>query len=159
MKHHGGFWARCIVLCFLALAPVLAAAPGCGTRSANRTIADSGTPARPPAAAANPKTEEACARCNGVWGIHGLARSPSCSCRTADEGRRCRDGNDCQGQCVAADPPEREVVASGPPARGYYVGRCSQFTVVVGCRFFISRGAAASGPVDLSTPLRKLCID
>jgi hypothetical protein len=114
----------------------------------------------PPAAARPPLTEEQCRACAGEWGVHGLAQAPSCNCRTADGGKRCTDGADCQGVCVAApDDPEREVREAGPPARGFFVGRCSTVMTVFGCNRIIGRGARSRGLVALDEPPTMLCVD
>jgi hypothetical protein len=105
-----------------------------------------------------PRTERECKACNGDWRIHGLSQAPSCNCRTTDGGKRCRDGAECQGLCTAADDPEREVVERGPPARGFFVGRCSKFVTIFGCYRPIDDGASSS-PVDLSEPPQMICAD
>jgi len=107
-----------------------------------------------------PRTEEEeCRACNGIWGKHGLRQIPFCNCGTKDADKRCRDGLECEGQCVADDEPEREIVQAGPPPLGYFVGKCSAVAKVFGCRRIIQRGAAASPPHDLSKPLQKMCSD
>jgi hypothetical protein len=142
---------------------VLAVVAGC-TASASVAPAGGGTPATAAAAvttasAERPTTEEGCKACNGIWGVHGIAATPSCNCRTTDGGRRCRDGAECQGLCLAADEPEREVVEAGPPPRGHFVGRCSNTIAVFGCSRIIDRGAMARGAVPLSDPPAQLCAD
>ncbi|MGC4091105.1 MAG: hypothetical protein QM756_25165 [Polyangiaceae bacterium] len=111
------------------------------------------------AAPSKPRTEEECRTCNGEWGQHGLTQIAFCNCRTKDPGKRCRDGAECEGLCVADEVPEREVVKAGPPPLGYYVGKCSDVVKVFGCRRFIARGAASEPPHDLSEPLPKICFD
>jgi hypothetical protein len=105
-----------------------------------------------------PQAEKDCRACNGEWGIHGLAQTPSCNCRMKDAGKRCRDGTECQGLCIGADTPERQVVDKGPPARGFFVGRCSKFETVYGCYRPIEDGASAR-PVDLTEPPNMICAD
>jgi hypothetical protein len=107
-----------------------------------------------------PTTAEACRLCRGDWGIHGLLQTETCNCRTNDGGKRCTDGADCQGVCVAgADAPEREVVSPGPPARGFFVGRCSELVTVYGCIRIIDRGVRAVGPTELGEPPGAICVD
>ncbi len=127
--------------------------PGQPVASASAAAAQTPKPAAPP------QTADGCRACNGVWGIHGLAQTESCVCRTTDGGKRCRDGADCQGMCIAAEQPEREIVQTGPPPRGFFVGRCSDLVTVFGCNRIIERGAAASGPVPLGEPPGALCVD
>src|SRR5262245_4637989 len=106
------------------------------------------SPAPPPTTP--PVTAEACRACRGQWGVHGLDDKESCNCGTTDGGKRCRDGLDCQGMClVNADQPDVEVVEAGPPARGFFVGRCSAFVAVFGCHSVVQRGARGEGPVLL----------
>lgn len=110
----------------------------------------------------NPPTSEAeclSSSCNGKWARHGLAQNESCLCRTNDGGKACKDGAECQGECVLADPPATEVVDKGPPARGYFVGTCSPYTTTFGCHARLGQGVAKAGPVDLSEPPGKLCAD
>jgi hypothetical protein len=124
-------------------------------------------PVSPPAAVAAaaapggpPRTPEECRACRGDWGVHGLAPTPSCNCRTTDAGKRCTDGADCQGMCLAAaGAAGREIVEAGPPARGFFVGKCSEMVTVFGCNQLIERGARARGPVSLDEPQQMLCVD
>ena len=136
--------------------PIVQAPPVASTPTAASAAS---TPTRPPRKRPSPpQTERDCKACNGEWGIHGLSQKPSCNCRTTDGGRRCKDGSECQGLCTAADDPEREVVERGPPARGFFVGRCSKFMSIFGCYRPIDDGAGAK-PVDLTEPPQMLCAD
>lgn len=104
--------------------------------------------------------EASCRACNGEWGVHGIAEMESCNCRTCDGRKRCTDGADCQGMCIAdVDNPEYELVEAGPPARGFLVGRCSDLVTVFGCNAHVDAGARASGPVSLAEPPPELCVD
>jgi hypothetical protein len=107
----------------------------------------------------HPTTKEACRSCRGIWAVHGLDEEESCNCRTTDAGKRCRDGADCQGMCVAAERPETQTVLAGPPARGFFIGRCSELMVVLGCNRIIEPGATADGPVPLNEPPPIICQD
>lgn len=107
-----------------------------------------------------PKTREACAACRGEWGVHGLAKIESCICRTHDSGKRCRDGNDCEGKClVDAQSPEFEAQGTATPPRGFFVGRCSELVTVFGCTRQIEPGAVARGPVPRDDLPVMLCVD
>jgi hypothetical protein len=135
-----------------AAAPAKAATASSTTLGAPPTSSDHATPA--------PQTEAECkSTCNGTWGRHGLSQKESCNCRTSDAGKRCRDGNECEGQCVADENPELDVKEKGPPALGYLVGRCSETKMVFGCRRFIRDGAASGPPRDVSKLPPKLCVD
>jgi hypothetical protein len=115
-------------------------------------------PAPPPATP--PATAEGCRACRGLWAVHGLDVKASCNCRTTDGGKKCRDGVDCQGMCVVdADKPEVDVAQAGPPARGLFVGRCSEYVTVIGCHRFLERGARSRGPVPLVEPPQTICVD
>lgn len=133
---------------------LVAAAAGC---AASASVGSAVAAPTPPVS--RPTTEEGCKACNGLWGVHGISPTPSCNCRTTDGGRRCRDGAECQGLCLVAEEPEREVVEAGPPARGHFVGRCSETVAVFGCTRSLERGAASRGPVALAEPPAQLCAD
>src|SRR5688572_32181626 len=105
-----------------------------------------------------PETKEACAACNGKWARHGLAEQESCICRTKDGGRACLDGAECQGQCVARES-DFVVVEKGPPPRGHYKGKCSEFDTVFGCHRFVPMGAKKKGPQEAADAADQLCYD
>jgi hypothetical protein len=121
-------------------------------------------PARPDAEAKalapgdRPQTAEACKACQGRWGIHGLAQIETCICKTRDSGRSCRDGADCEGQCLA-ETGGFVVIDKGPPARGYYRGRCSEFETTFGCAPMIPDGASKKGPQLAEDAAERICID
>src|SRR5262245_591656 len=56
-----------------------------------------------PAPRPRPQTKQACAACGGLWGRHGLSPTEGCICKTKDGGRACRDGAECEGQCLVGD--------------------------------------------------------
>jgi hypothetical protein len=93
-----------------------------------------------------------------VWGTHGISDTASCNCRTSDAGKRCRDGLECEGQCTAAETPERDVTQAGSPPRGFWVGKCSEFVAVFGCYRPIGDGAGARA-VELEEPPQTICAD
>jgi hypothetical protein len=82
----------------------------------------------------------------------------SCLCRTHDNGKVCKDGGDCEGECEVVES-ETEVIDPGPPARGYFLGRCSEFDHLYGCRKLLADGTKARGPVRLDEPLTEMCVD
>jgi hypothetical protein len=126
--------------------------------------APSARAAIPGATAANgePATEEGCSACGGEWAAHGILGAQqgtmSCLCPTADGGKRCRDGVECQGECLT-DGADHEVTAAGPPALGFFVGKCSRFRTTYGCHRVIASGALQSGPVPLDQPPTEICAD
>jgi hypothetical protein len=115
--------------------------------------------ARPAApSGGEPTTAEACRACAGDWAQHGIASEPTCLCPTTDADRRCRDGAECQGQCLA-DAGEHETTTAGPPPRGYFLGRCSRFRTTFGCHRIIAAGASKAGPVTLDEAPTEICAD
>jgi hypothetical protein len=116
--------------------------------------------ARPAAAGPQqaPQNESECRACKGEWGIHGLAQVVSCLCRAHDAGKTCKDGLECEGECEVVDGKE-QVTAAGPPRRGYFVGRCTEYEHIFGCHRLLMDGTAAKGPVNLDDALAEICID
>lgn len=105
-----------------------------------------------------PDSEATCkARCNGVFGQHGLVPKPHCLCRTTDARKACDSGADCQGQCLF-DASLTRVTDPGPPQRGYYGGRCSEFKTTFGCNALLPRSKPES-PVEVGEPPPTICID
>lgn len=129
-----------------ALALMLLLLPACRHGTAPRTA---------PVASPAPRTQEECKACNGTWGPHGLAQVTSCLCRTSDAGKRCHRRSDCQGLCVSGEDVEREIVEAGPPAKGYFVGRCAELNPIFGCMRVFDQ----TGPGPLVEPPAMLCID
>jgi hypothetical protein len=144
--------------------PVVEAPPASSTSAPPPASSTVATAPSPPLSPANrqkkppPTNQRDCKACNGDWRVHGLAQKPSCNCRTSDGGKRCRDGVECEGLCTAADDPERHVTDPGPPARGFFVGRCSTHRTIFGCYRPIDDGAGAR-PVDLTEPPQMICAD
>ena len=143
-------WGRVAAAAAITFVALLTAA-GCARKPAQK--AEAGQVAAP---LATPTTEEGCRACNGKWGIHGIEQTPTCLCRTHDVGRRCRGKDECEGDCLG-DAGEREVTQPGPPARGFWVGRCSEFHVTFGCHVFLA--PRAGEPVRLDVPAEQLCAD
>ena len=109
---------------------------------------------------ARPTTEEACHKtCNGDWGPHGHLQKVTCICRTHDSGKECRAGKDCEGACLLRDPVQVVTVEAGPPARGFFVGSCSELVTVFGCfrRMTKGDGHDEAGPID--PPPAVMCVD
>lgn len=97
------------------------------------------------------------ATCNGEFGQHGLNPTPQCLCRTHDVGKQCESSGECEGQCIG-DASLTRVVEPGPPKRGYYVGRCSEFRTTFGCSPLLPKAKPAA-PQALDAPLPTVCID
>jgi hypothetical protein len=148
-----------LILAVLLLAGCCAhGSPPPASSSSPSPVAVAPAPARAGAPRTEPTTAESCRACNGEWAVHGIIQQPSCLCPTGDVDRRCRDGVECEGQCLA-DGGEREILEAGPPARGYFVGKCSRFRTSFGCHRMIARGALKAGPVNLEDPLTEVCAD
>lgn len=137
-----------LACCAHAPEPAAAATPAPPAR-----FARSAAPSR-----VEPTTAEACRACAGDWAQHGIASEPSCLCPTTDADKRCRDGAECQGQCLA-DAGEHEITAAGPPALGYFLGKCSRFRTTFGCHRYIAAGALKAGPVPLDDAPTEVCAD
>ena len=141
---------------------ILAVAVGCTARKGTAPLdakapVDAKAPAAKPAAAfVSPTTKEGCRACNGEFGVHGINPTPTCLCRTHDPGRRCRGKDECEGDCLG-DAGQREVTQPGPPPRGYWLGRCSEFRSTFGCHVFLP--ARGGEPVRLDVPAEQLCAD
>jgi hypothetical protein len=135
---------------WLLAAVVISAAPGC-----HRSAAPAAVVAQP--ATREPRNAAECRACNGEWGPHGLLQAESCLCRTHDSGKSCRDGLECEGECVVQDV-KTEVVEPGPPRRGFFIGQCSEFDHVFGCNKLLMDGTAAK-PTSLEEPPGEVCVD
>ncbi len=142
------------ILCGIALLATLAV--GCRKSAPPPALPDS--EAKALAAADRPRTKEACVSCQGRWGIHGLAEVETCICKTRDSGRSCRDGADCEGQCLA-EAGGFVVVEKGPPAKGYFRGHCSEFDTTFGCNHMIPEGVSKKGPQLAEEAAEQICID
>jgi hypothetical protein len=115
-------------------------------------------PSRATAPHPEPTTADGCRACGGEWAPHGMLNQLSCLCPTKDAGKRCRDGAECEGQCLA-DAGATEITSAGPPARGYFVGQCSRFRTNFGCHRAIAVGAFQAGPVLLDQGPAQICAD
>lgn len=91
----------------------------------------------------------ACEKCNGAWGRYGVNKYEGCNCQTTDAGKECRDGDDCQGECIYVrhDSEGREV------------GVCSPEQKLKGCVQIVMKGQSQLKPK--LPPPRKLptCFD
>jgi hypothetical protein len=111
-------------------------------------------------APARPTTKESCDACKGKWGRHGLAEADSCICRTKDFGKVCRDGGECEGQCLVEEGDGGfEATEPGPPAKGYWKGKCSEYDTTFGCHKTIPHGARAKKPELPEDAADTICID
>jgi hypothetical protein len=108
--------------------------------------------------AERPQTKEGCDACRGEWKRHGLGDVEVCRCRTKDSGKTCRDGADCEGQCIAQDT-DFVVADKGPPPKGHYTGKCSEFDTTFGCMRVIPEGASKRGPLPADDAADNICID
>ncbi|MBS7458042.1 hypothetical protein [Coralloluteibacterium stylophorae] len=91
-------------------------------------------------AAGGADSEAACLADGGTWAQHGRLAVMSCARPTADAGRMCRDGSDCETACIAP-----EGVEDGTPT----AGTCHASDKLFGCHTRVTDGVA--GP--------SLCID
>jgi hypothetical protein len=88
------------------------------------------------------KAEAACTACSGVFGAHGMMGIVGCLCGTADAGRPCDDGDDCEGECISTDT-------------GF---ACSDHVTVFGCHSYLPPGwSALPHPAPVKIPYK--CVD
>jgi hypothetical protein len=106
-----------------------------------------------------PTTKVGCDACGGRWAVHGIAETESCICKTKDGGKACRDGAECEGNCLLAEDAKMEVVEKGPPPKGFFVGRCSDYDTTFGCFRMIATGTRAKGPAIAEDAAQHLCVD
>jgi hypothetical protein len=78
----------------------------------------------------------ACARAGGKMLPQGRMQSVRCVITYADAGRRCTDGDDCQGSCRIGD------VANAPTAGANAVGQCQASSSSFGCYTTVESGKA-----------------
>jgi hypothetical protein len=114
--------------------------------------------AKPAAPAERPETKAACDAAGGVWDRRGLENREGCLLRTKDSGRPCRDGTECEGDCLA-DENGFEVVDKGPPPKGFWRGRCSEHDTTFGCYRAIPDGARKRGPLPEDDAADAICVD
>jgi hypothetical protein len=122
------------------------------------------SPAAPPTPAAavqtpRPTSKAGCDACKGLWAKHGIADTESCICKTKDGGKTCRDGAECEGTCLVSDDAKFEVAVPGPPPKGSFAGKCSEYDTAFGCHRMIARGTGARGPVTEEEAAERLCVD
>ena len=106
-----------------------------------------------------PTSKAGCDACKGLWAKHGIADTESCICKTKDAGKACRDGAECEGTCLVADDAKFEVAVPGPPPRGFFTGRCSDYDATFGCHRSIANGTRAHGPVAEDEAAQRMCVD
>jgi hypothetical protein len=51
------------------------------------------------------------------------------------------------------------VDKAGSPARGHYVGKCSEYDTTFGCMRVIPRGTRARGPLPEDEAAQHICVD
>jgi hypothetical protein len=142
-----------VVFTLVALASV-----ACSKKTPPPALPDSTAQAQKAAPGEPPTTKEGCDACNGKWGRHGLMDVQSCLCKTRDGGKPCRDGAECQAQCLAGDD-DFVVVEKGPPPKGHYQGKCAEYQTTFGCFRFIPRGASKQPPLPADDAAEQLCVD
>lgn len=95
------------------------------------------------------KARAACTECQGTWGTFGVNKHQSCNCKTADAGKLCHDGDECQGYCIwqRYDGDAREE------------GICSETRYLAGCYPIIFKGASQFPPSKPPPRKRTTCVD
>lgn len=131
---------RSMIAALSALALLGACAPG------ETPVADEGVGPRAEAPSTQARAE--CRARGGEMQRVGLLGSWQCIVRYADAGKRCTDGDQCQGDCRAADtrpPPPRagEPVPSRPAPQPVTEGVCQADSNQFGCYAVVEDGRAA----------------
>ena|SRR5258706_2061216 len=145
------------------LAPMLASGLGIAGCGAGLPIKEDGTDSivgnshddRPP----RPDNKEACNKCGGLWGVHGIVPIESCICRTRDGGRSCTNGSDCEGACIVGDEASFDVVTPGDPPLGFFVGRCADYDTTFGCYRVVPPRGDETSPLPEDNAAQDICVD
>src|SRR5689334_23287379 len=82
------------------VSPPSAPSPGAPPRATAPAPTVASTPTPAPGPKPRPQTKQACDACGGLWDKHGIAETEGCICKTKDGGKVCRDGAECEGQCL-----------------------------------------------------------
>jgi hypothetical protein len=128
-------------------------------QSTVRVATDAKPTSGPPATSPPPTPAAAKPADKPPRAVHGIAETESCICKTKDGGKACRDGAECEGNCLLAEDAKMEVVEKGPPPKGFFVGRCSDYDTTFGCFRMIATGTRAKGPAIAEDAAQHLCVD
>lgn len=82
--------------------------------------------------------KESCDELRGMWVEQPLADRYVCSIPTSDSGKECIDEAECQGSCLSEEVEKDEFGIERPVNKG----RCSDWTLVLGCRYYMENGEA-----------------
>lgn len=119
----------------MIVAAVLAAA--CQPLPAGQVVSDVDTTDVPPPIRVSESAAAAeCAARGGRMLPQGRMQTPQCVVTYADAGRRCTDGDQCQGDCRVAD------VGAAPPAGAAAAGQCQADSSRFGCYAAVEDGKA-----------------
>lgn len=90
-----------------------------------------------------PADEQTCLSRGGKWGTIGLGRTEMCNLPTADGGKTCTDGSQCEAKlCPIGVWDESKINKNATVS-----GKCPSWRIVVGCLGFLaSNGQATPGP-------------
>ena len=58
-----------------------------------------------------------------------------------------------------SDDAKFEIADKGPPARGFYVGKCSDYEMAFGCFRVIDHGARSKGAMTVEEAAHHICVD
>ena len=90
-----------------------------------------------------PTNKRACESQDGQWGIVGLSAFPVCNLPTADGGKSCTDGSQCESRKCLAN--ESTISADTNAA---VTGQCSAWQMMAGCLLFVEDGKASRICID-----------
>jgi len=79
--------------------------------------------------------KDSCEALGGKWGAIGLFPEEVCNLPTSDAGKVCSDAVECEGSCLAETATAVE-------------GKCTPWTITIGCRTFMFEGEAKNICVD-----------
>ena len=83
-------------------------------------------------------TKEGCEKSGGKWETIGLDLDEECNLKTSDFGNVCYDRSDCEGECIAElNNEEIKTIIEHSISKN---GKCSEYRIVVGCRYFVNSG-------------------
>jgi len=83
-------------------------------------------------------TQDGCENLGGKWDYIGLGSEKECNLPTSDAGNICYDRGDCEGECIAELTKEETRIILEQSI--FKNGKCSEYRVVVGCRYFVNNG-------------------
>jgi hypothetical protein len=79
--------------------------------------------------------KEKCVNAGGTWHSFWIT-GDNCNFLTKDNGTQCRDGSECEGECIRDETVQWNESTN-------ITGRCSAWRVVYGCHRLVENGTAS----------------